>query len=350
MPLTSAQRAWIAVLAFLAVIVAALCGAYYWYSHRPSTGPAFTPEIAGTPPDVLSMLPPDAPAVGYIDAEALRKLPNFPVGGFFSLIVSSPQAQHAYNQTVRETGFDTSRDLDHAAIAYWPTGFGTPENVLGKDRFIAVVDGRFDQEKIKSYVQRIGHVVTRGTQSIYEAPGNPPLSLEFISPTRLVIGGGRDATSLVADIISQGPRPRDAAMQGRLQKIAGAPMYAVARTDHLPQSAYAGFQNAPQLDQLARGVQAVTLVGQPVGDVLNLGLSADCDASKNALTISFLLEGGRMAASMAIGSPDAHRQMTREQIVFLDALVNQAKISQHGKQVRIAMNIAPAMLGSAHTK
>jgi hypothetical protein len=218
--------------------------------------------------------------------------------------------------------------------------------VLGQDRFIAVADGRFDAPRIKSYILRTGKQVTRGTQSIFAAPGNLPISIEFISPTRLVIAGGRDATSLVADTVSSGPRPRDAAMQLRIQKIAGAPMFAVAKTDHLPQSFYANFQNAPQLEQLARSVQALTLVGQATGEVLNLSLTAECDAAKNALTISFLLEGGRMAASMAIGSPDARRQMTREQIALLDALVNQAKITHQGQQVRIRMNVTPAMLGT----
>ena len=83
--------------------------------------------------------------------------------------------------------------------------------------------------------------------------------------------------------------------------------------------------------------------------VVNLGLTAECDTSNSALTMSFLLEGGRMAASMALGSPQSRQQMTREQIAFLDALVNQAKIAHQGRQVRISMNITPAMLG-ARTK
>ncbi len=347
MPLTSAQRAWIAVLVFVLMIAAGIGGFYYWELHRPASGPAFAPEIAGTPPDVLSVLPPDAPVVGYIDAEALRKLPNFSLSGFVGLASSGPQSKRAYDQFVQGTGFDVSRDLDHAAIAYWATGFGTPDDILGQDRFVAVADGRFDAPRIKAYILRTGKQVTRGTQSIFAAPGNPPISIEFISPTRLVIAGGRDATDLVADTVSDGPRPRDSAMQLRLEKIAGAPMFAVAKTDHLPQSFYANFQNAPQLDQLARSVQALTLVGQPSGDVLNLGLTAECNSANNALTISFLLEGGRMAASMAIGSPDARRQMTREQIALLDALVNQAKISHQGKRVRISMNVTPSMLGTA---
>lgn len=344
MSLTSAQRAWIAVLVFFLLIILGIGGFYYWQLHKPVSGPAFAPEIAGPPPDVLTLLPPDSPAVAYIDAEALRKLPNFPVAGLFTLASSNPQAKRQFDEFVQGTGFDPSRDLDHAAFAYWLTGFGTPDNVLGQDRFIAIADGRFDQQKIKAYILRTGKLITRGTQSIYQAPGNPPMSLEFISATRLAIAGGRDATDSIADTISKGARPRDAAMQLRLQKISGAPLFAVAKTDHLPQSFYANFQNAAQLEQLARSVQALTIVGQPTGDVLNVGLTAECDTTNNALTISFLLEGGRMAASMAIGSPQSRQQMTREQMAFLDALVNQAKISHQGKQVRIAMNITPAML------
>jgi hypothetical protein len=348
MPLSPARRALIAVAIFILLLVAGVAGFYYWEIHRPvPAGPAFSPEIAGPPPDVMSLLPPDSPAVAYIDAEALRKIPNFSLPGFINLVAGGPQNQRAYDDFVKGTGFDASRDLDHAAIAYWLTGFGTPENVLGQDRFVAVADGRFDQPKIKAYFAHLGgKQVTHGTQSIYQAPGNPPISLEFLSPTRVVIAGGRNATDLVADTVSDGSRPRDPAMQLRLQKIGGAPLFAVAKTDHLPQSFYANFQNAPQLDQLARSVRVITLVGQPTGDTLNLSLAAECDSAKNALTISFLLEGGRMAASMAVSSPNARQQMSSAQINLLNALVNQAKIVHQGNQVRINLNVPPTMLSA----
>jgi hypothetical protein len=193
MPLSSAQRAWIAVLIFFLLVVAGLGGFYYWEIHRPApAGPAFSPEIAGPPPDVLSVLPPDAPVVGFIDAEALRKLPNFSLAGFVSLMFSGPQSQRAYNDFIRGTGFDVSRDLDHAAVAYWPTGFGKPDNVLGQDRFVAVADGRFDQPRIKAYIAHLGgKQVVHGTQSIFQAPGNPPISLEFMLPMPFPMGLAR---------------------------------------------------------------------------------------------------------------------------------------------------------------
>ena len=70
MPLSSGKRALIAILILLLLALGAVIGFYYWHINRPVAGPAFSPEIAGPPPDVLTLLPPDAPAVAYIDGEA----------------------------------------------------------------------------------------------------------------------------------------------------------------------------------------------------------------------------------------------------------------------------------------
>jgi len=346
MPMTSAQRAGIAIVVLFILLIAAAGGFYYWQSHRPSTSPVFAPEVAGAPPDSMSELPPDAPVVGYMDVATLRKLQNFPLAGLTALVSSGPQADRQYAAFVEATGFDYTRDLDHAAVAYWPAGSWTPANVMGKDRFLAIGDGRFDEQKIKAYILRTGKTVTRGTQSIYQSPGNPPISIEFLTSTQIMIAGGTGATELIATTVSGGPQPRDPAMAIRLERVAGAPLFAVARTGPLPQSFYDAFQNAPQLAELARGVKALTLVGEPVGDTLNMTLAAECDSTKNAMTISFLLEGGRMAASMALSAPDARKQMTHQQITFADQLINQAKIKQEGRNVRMSLNVTPSMAGT----
>jgi hypothetical protein len=346
MPTTSAQRAGIVILVFVILLIIAAGGVYYWQSQRPSTAPVFAPEVAGPPPDAMSQLPPDAPVVSYMDVATLRKLQNFPLSSLTTLASGGPQADRQYAAFVDATGFDYTRDLDHAALAYWPAGSWTPANVMGRDRFLAVGDGRFDQQKIKAYVLRTGRTVVRGTQSIYEAPGNPPISIEFLTSTQIMVAGGGGATDLIATTVSRGPQPRDPAMEIRLQRVAGAPLFAVARTGALPPGFYDVFQNAPQLAELARGVKALTLVGEPVGDTLNATLAAECDSTKNAMTISFLLEGGRMAASVALSSPDARKQMSRQQIAFTDALINQAKIKQEGRNVRMSLNVTPAMVGA----
>jgi hypothetical protein len=277
-------------------------------------------------------------------------LQNSPLAAVLGLTSPGPQADHEYADFVRQTGFDYERDLDRAGIAMWPAGLGTPANVLGDDRVIAIADGRFDQPKIKAYALRAGKVTTSGKNEILEVPGNPPISVEFLSPTRIALAGGNNASTLLAGIQSGGSGARDAALQSRIERVAGAPIFAVARTSNLPASFYANFRNAPQLDQLVRSIQALTLAGQPNGDNLKVALDAESDSMKNAMQISFLLETGRMAGSMALSSSDARRQLTREQIGFLNSLLSDAKITHRDKLIRLSFTITREMLAASPSK
>ncbi|MGA8405570.1 MAG: hypothetical protein WB680_00185 [Candidatus Acidiferrales bacterium] len=352
MPVSSTTRAWIVIAVSLLCLLAG--GAvYYFRQHRPL--PPIVSTLPGAPAavppsNILSELPPDAPVVAYIDATTLRSLQNSPLAAALGLASPGPQADRDYANFVRDAGFDYTRDLDHAAVAFWPASIGTPANVLGEDRVVAIADGRFDQQKIKAYALRAGKELTRGSQTVYECPGNPPVSFTFLSPTRIALAGGRNATDLLARINLSGSSRRDSAMQSRIDRVTGAPIFAVARTEHLPPSLYDAFHNAPQLEQLARSVQAITLAGQPDGNNLKITLDAESDSLKSALAISILLEGGRMAGSMALSDPNTRRQMTKEQIAFLEALVSQAKITHQNKLVRLVLDITPAMLNAAPAK
>ncbi len=229
----------------------------------------------------------------------------------------------------------------------WPAGFGTPNNVLGDDRVLSIADGRFDQQKIKAYALRTGRATTSGAHEVLEVPGNPPVSVEFLSPTRIALASGKNASTLLAAINAGGSVPRDPVLQSRIERVAGAPIFAVARTAQLPVSFYANFHNAPQLEALIRSIQALTLAGQPDGDNLKVGVDAESDSMKNAMQISFLLETGRMAGSMALSTPDAKRQMTREQIDFLNSLLSDAKITHRDKLVRLNFTVTRDMLAAA---
>jgi hypothetical protein len=352
MPTSSTNRAPIVLLIFL-VLIAAAIGVFYYWQHRPL--PPMVSAVPGVPisgpePDILSQLPSNAPVIAYVDVAALRKLQNSPLAAVLGLTSPGPQADREYAAFVRDTGFDYERDLDHAAVALWPAGFGTPTNVLGDDRVIAIADGRFDQQKIKAYALRTGKSTTGGGHEVLEVPGNPAISLEFLSPTHIALASGKNATALLASISPTGSAPRDAALQSRIERVAGAPVFAVARTSNLPASFYSNFRNAPQLDQLVRSIQALTLAGQPDGDNLKIAIDAESDSMKNAMQISFLLETGRMAGSMALSTPDARRQMTREQIAFLNSLLSDAKITHRDKLIRLNLTITRDMLAAAPIK
>jgi len=352
MPSNSTNRALI-VLVVLLVLVLGAAGIYYYLQHRPLP-PMVTAvpgaAISGPEPDILSELPPDAPVIAYVDVAALRKLQNSPLAAVLGLTAPGPQADREYAAFVRDTGFDYERDLDRAGVALWPAGFGMPANVLGDDRVIAIADARFDQQKIKAYALRTGKSTISGTHEVFEVPGNPPVSLEFLSPTRIALAGGKNATAILSTVNPDSPHSRDAALQSRIERVAGAPIFAVARTSNLPNSFYATFRNAPQLDQLIRSIQALTLAGQPDGENLKVALDAESDSMKDAMQISFLLETGRMAGSMALDSSDARQQMTREQIAFLNSLLSNAKITQREKLIRLTFTITRDMLGASPSR
>jgi hypothetical protein len=337
MPASATKRVLIALTAL--VCFAAAVAGFYLYRGRRSLPTA----IAGTTPGVLSELPSDAPGVGYIDVAALRKLQDSPLAAMLGLAGSGPASDRDYDDFVRGTGFDYTRDLDKAAIAFWPASRVAPSNNLDPDRVVAIADGRFDQPKIQAYALRTGRLVMRGSAPIYEVPGNPPVVFEFLSPTRIILASGKDPVNLLGPFK---PGPRDPATQALIDRVAGAPLFAVARTDNLPPTFYDNFRSSPQLEGLARNIQGLTLAGEPKANDLQLALDAECDSMAHAIEMSTLLDGFRMLGSMALADPKTRQQMTRQQAAFVTALLSQTKVTHQDRWVRLTLDVTPSALGS----
>src|SRR5271156_2721827 len=137
MPISSTKRSWI-VVAVLVAWVAAGAGIYLFRLRRPL--PATS---AGTEPDIMSQLPPGAPVVAYIDVAALRKLQGSPFAAMLGLAGADPKEDRDYQDFVRDTGFDYTRDLDKVAIAIWPSSEGAIKRGSPYNRSVAVAEGRF---------------------------------------------------------------------------------------------------------------------------------------------------------------------------------------------------------------
>jgi hypothetical protein len=341
LPLSSTSRALIAV-GIIICLGGAAVGVYFYRHHGPP------PSVSsGQAPSLFSLLPADAPVVTYIDVAALRGLKSSPLAVALGLTLPGPQQDLGYTEFVRDSGFDYTRDLDRVAVALWPNSLGTPEGRPPSGRSLVVADGRFDQQKIAAYALRSGWEEKDKLHSVFEFPGPPPdqsLFFKFLSAERVALAN--DSVHL-GNLSSASTGARDPAMQARIERVAGAPIFAVARTDNLPPSFYAGFANSPQLEHLARSVVSLTLAGNASGDHLKVALDGECDSMKNAIGISTLLEISRMAASMALSDPKTRRQMTKEQAAFLTALVDQLKVNHRDKWVRLTLDITPAMLGAS---
>jgi len=333
------KRAFTAISLMICLAAAAGAGLYVYYR-----GHGIGSETAqGRTPNILSELPTDAPVVAYIDVVALRKLQTSPLAAILGLAGASPAEDKEYAKFVSETGFDYSRDLNEVAIAIWPSGLESPSKSTDENRVLAIAAGRFDQQKIKAYALRTGKIVTRGNHSIYSVPGNPAVAFQFVSTSQIAIASGPDAINS-ADVPSSQKDP--SSMQARVERVAGAPIFAVARTNNLPNSYYLSFHNLPELERLARSVQNLTLAGQPDGNQIQATLNGQCDSTQNAFELAALLDGARILGSMALSDPKTRRRMTPEQAIFLNALVSEAKVSHQDSWVRLKFAITPEMLGA----
>lgn len=339
--LTSKTRAMIAVAAL--VCLAAIAGGVYFRGGNKRPLPP-APAHPGPAPSIFSDLPPTASVIGYADVAEIRKLQNTPLASVLGLAGPSPAQDREYKNFVRDTGFDYTRDLDKVAIAFWPANLIQTAGAIGKNRMLAVADGRFDQKKIEAYALRSGKSVKRGTQTLYDVPGNPPVAFEFLSPTRILIASGENPVNLLT---TANPSANDSAMQDRISRVAGAPIFAVARTDTLPKSFYSDFQSSPQLEKLARSIQELTLAAQPSGDDIHTVVDAQSDSLKNAIEISTLLDGFRVIARAELSDPNVQRQMTRQQDIFVTGLLNRAKVTRDSNWIRLTFDITPTMLGSS---
>jgi hypothetical protein len=329
-------RVWIVLAA--GILAALAAGAIFVHHVRRPLPPIAS---ASAPPDLMSLLPPGAPVVAYIDVAALRKLQNSPLAAMLGLVGPDPKQDRDYREFVAGTGFDYTRDLDTAAIAVWPTALLAPRGGLGTNQALAVADGRFDQAKIDAYALRSGKLTMRGTQKIYVVPGSPATSFSFLSATRILLTSG-ETLSLLAPA---GSAKENDAMRARIKRVAAAPIFAAARTDMLPPTFYDSFKNAPQLETLARSVRGLTLAGEPQGDRIDMALDAECDSLSHAAELATLLDTFRIFGGVALSDPKTRGQMTKEQAAFLAALASQVKVTHQEHWVRLTLAVTPEMLG-----
>jgi hypothetical protein len=321
--------------------VAAIAAAVLAYrSHR--KGPGTNPI-----PDLISQLPAGAPAIAYVDVAALRQLKNSPLASLLGLAAPDPNEDREYQDFVRSTGFDYARDLDRAALAIWPPKTESPPHAqenAQENEILAIADGRFDQQKIQAYALRSGTVVSQGKNSIYQVPDDPPVSFEFLSATRVILASGPNAKAHIIGTESPGLDPPIRAL---VDHVSGASFFVAARADGLPKSIYASMGQSPQIADMAKSIQGLTLAGRPNADNLDLALDAQCDSTKSALEISTLLGGLRIFGSLALSDSKTKKQMTKEQAKFLAALLAQVQIRQQENWVRITWEVTPQILTAA---
>ena len=294
--------------------------------------------------ETLALMPTDASAVLFVDFSELRQAP------FFAQLCAwapKPQADADYVQFVKDSGFDYERDLDRVAIAVEKRG---QDSAL-----FAILDGRFDRQKIAAYAQKNGSAGNAGGHEIFSVPVSgtaKKISFAFLKDNRIALTND----SNLDVFLGARKRPEDIAeWRVRFERLGGSPLFAVIRQDAALGSALAaqapGGLRSPQLSTLLDQLQWITLAGKPENDRLRVVADGECKAEAAARQLVDVINGVAILAEGGLNDPRTRQQLdpaTREAYLELVKSADVSKIDRGDtKSVRLVFEITPRFLDAA---
>ena len=296
--------------------------------------------------EALALLPTDASVVFFADLNELRKAPF--IGQLYDW-APKPQADEDYSQFVKETGFDYERDLDRVAVAVEKHGMDS--------NLFAILDGKFDRQKIPAYALKDGSAIKSGGRDIYSvtvAGTVKKISFAFLKNDRIALTNDPNLNVLLN---MKNRREGIAEWRERFERLAGSPVFAVIRQDaaigsSLASQAPRGLR-APQLSTLLDQLQWITLAGKPENDRLRMVAEGESTTEATARQLVDVINGVVILAEAGLNDAKNRQQLdpTMRQ-AYLDLLrsVDVSKIDRGDtKSVRLVFEITPAFLNAART-
>ena len=317
------------ILITLSLLVVFVGAASWWYVR------ARAAAAVEFPTDVLALLPNDVSMIVYADMAALRGQPLVQ-----RLASMAPAAKPGteYAEFIAATGFEYQRDLDRVVLAStsalsWQT---PPAHTL------VIADGRFDQKKVEAYALRSGKMEQRNGHTVYTTPTATPgkmTALTFLTPGRVAIADGGDISAVLGDRPTTTP---DAALQEQVSRVAGAPLFMVAKPKAIPGASRAAGFSSP-LDSL----RWVNLAARPDGDRVLLSAEGACDSPEQAKQIAATLELLRGLTRGMLADPKNTGGLPTETAQAISQMFQAAQISTEASRVRLLMSVDTGKLGAA---
>lgn len=292
----------------------------------------------------LSLMPTDASAILFVDFFELRQAPF--VAQLYAW-APKPQADADYAQFVKGTGFDYERDLDRMTIAVLKRG---QNSVL-----FAVMDGKFDRQKISAYALKDGSSVKIGGVEILSVPVSGAakrISFAFLRNDRIAVTNDPD----LAALLNAKGRPEDVLeWRARFERLAGSPVFAVFRQNAAVGAALAaqapGGLRSPQLSTLLDQLQWITLAGKPENNLLRVVADGECMAEATARQLVDVMNGVVILAQGGLNDPKVRQQLdpaVRDAYLELLKSVDVSKVDRGDtKSVRLVFEITPGFLEAA---
>ena len=318
-------------LLLLAVPTLALLGAFFtwrsWSSRDRDAARA----------DLLSLLPCDGTAAGFLDLQQLRNSP------FLAQALSwarRPAPDSDYEQFMQATGFDYERDLDRVALSI--------NRQSQNPTVFAVAEGHFNRKKIEEYASRFGSLKTADGKTLFAVPiGESRRKAYFTFLREDRIAWGNDSSYFFERPSHDSPQP----WRERFSRVAGTPIFVVLRQDPFTASTLAqapGEFRSPQLATLLRQLQWITVSGKPEGNLLRVVIDGESVTESTVHQLKEVLNGIIVLAQIGLNDAKTSGQLNPQlRQGYLD-LLQSADIQQldrgTSKSIRIVCEITPILL------
>ena len=314
-----------------AVAVAAMIGYLRWRSKDYDANRA----------DLLSLMPPNGVAAGYIDLAQLRSSALL-----VQLLAWAPQQapDTDYAQFIAATGFNYERDLDRMVVSI--------DRAPSGPTVFAIAEGRFDRKKIEEYGNHFGALKTEDGRTLYAVPVSGSAKkayFTFLRDDR--VAWANDSSYFFQQPSGAGTRE----WKEHFLRLAGTPVFVVLRQDAGAASALAaapGGLRSPQLATLISQLEWISIAGKPEGTVLRVVIDGEALTENTVRQLRELLNGLVVIAQMGLNDPKTRKQLPSElREGYLD-LLNTADVQQldrgTSKSVRIVFDVTPKLLRGLH--
>jgi hypothetical protein len=310
--------------ALILLAVISVSAAAWWYIQVRSTA------AAEFPVDLLALVPGDASIIVYADVAVLR---DEPLVQRLAAMAQPATTAKEYAEFVSATGFDYQRDLDRALLV---------THSSSASQTLVFADGRFDQQKIEAYALRSGKLEQRNGRSVYMTPAATPgkaAAFTFLAPGRLALADGGD----LSVVLGESPRaPLDAGLQEQVSRVAGAPLFMVAK----PAALGAAGGRAGGFSTPLDGLRWVNLAARPEGDRVLVSAEGQCDSPEQAKQMATTLEFMRGLLRGALADPKARGGLPAETAEAISQMFQTAQISTDASRVRLLVSLDPGALGA----
>jgi hypothetical protein len=294
--------------------------------------------------EMLSLMPTDASAVLFVDFDQLRRAPF--IAQLYAW-AAKPQTDADYTQFVKDTGFDYERDLDRIAIAVEKRG---QDSAL-----FAVVDGKFDRQKISAFALRDGAAVNTAGREIFSVPASSStkkISFVFLQNNRIALTNDSNPDPF----LDAKRRPEDAGeWRTRFERLAGSPLFAVIKQNAALGDALAahapGGLRSPQLSTLLDQLQWITIAGKPDNDRLRVVAEGESLGENTVRQLTDVLNGVLILAEGGLNDAKTRQQLDpamRDAYLEILKSADVSKIDRgDSKSVRLVFDLTSGFLEAA---